>query len=107
MLNETASASSGHSTFNTEHSTFNISSLTSPLIQCEVVPRLIRPRLLFPQLHQHVIEKRGGSETEEVRRHVLRPHRFVQENEIRQRQFGGGDAAGRLHPDFLAGDVLE
>src|SRR5438128_8367754 len=76
-------------------------------IECEVIARLVCPSSFLPNLHQDVVEQRRRADAKQIRRHPLRPHRFVQEHEVRERELRVGDAAGRLHADSLAGDMME
>src|SRR5580765_435230 len=90
------------------NSSFNIlNSEFTNLVNREVVPRLICPGLLFPKLHENIVQKRRSTKPEHIRRHPQRSHRLVQQHEIRERELGVGDAAGGLHPDLLSGDVME
>src|SRR5919106_6294480 len=72
------------------------------LIDREVVRALVAAGLLFPDLHQHVVQKRRRTEPEQVRREPLGAERLVQEDEVLNGLLGVTDAAGRLHPDLAA-----
>src|SRR5918999_6589739 len=68
----------------------------------EVIRALVAARLLFPDLHQHVVQERRRTEAEQVRSEPLRPERLVQEDEVLDGLLGVANAAGRLHPDLAA-----
>src|SRR5262245_24594832 len=76
-------------------------------VLAEVVAALVRAGLLFLELHQHVVEQRGGAEAEEVGGEPVVAQRLLDEAEVVERLLGGPDAACGLHPDALAGAVVE
>src|SRR5438132_5164888 len=76
-------------------------------VESKIIATLICPGSFLPNLHQDVIEQRRRANAKEIRRHPFRPHRLVQEHEIRERQLRVGNTARRLHADFLPGDVMK
>src|SRR5919106_4206255 len=77
---------------------------TSPTsIHREVVGRLVRAGLLLADLHEHVVQERGGAEAEQVWRHPVEPQRLVQQHEVLDGLLRGADPTRGLHSHLAAG----
>src|SRR5438270_14030242 len=76
---------------------------TSSSVTGEVLRVLVAARLLLADLHQHVVEERGGAEPEAVGRQPILAERLVHNHEVLDSLLGVPDAAGRLHSDDAAG----
>src|SRR5205823_7223144 len=79
----------------------------SSSVNGEVIGALVSARLLLPQLHQDVVQKRRGAEPVEIGRQPLRAKRLVQLDEVLHGLFGLADPAGRLHADHAPGFLVD
>src|SRR5204862_3043456 len=83
------------------------SCLRSTSVKGEVVGALVRARLLLAELHEHVVQERGGADAVAVRGQPVRPERLVYEDQVLDRLLRGAHAAGGLESDDPAGLVLD
>src|SRR5438132_4334354 len=74
----------------------------SSSVDREIVGTLIGPGPLLDELHQHVVQQRGGADAEAVGRHPLGAERLVEEHEVLDGLLRLTDAAGHLHTDPAA-----
>src|SRR5947208_10683375 len=73
----------------------------------EVVLRLVRARPLLAQLHQDVVDEARRAEAIEIGRQPVGAEGLVYLDEVLDRVLRGADAAGGLHPDLVAGLVVD
>src|ERR1051326_3765308 len=75
------------------------SCLCSSSVNGEVVGALVRARLLLAELHEHVVQERGGADAVAVGREPVDAECLVDEDEVLDRLLRGAHAAGRLEAD--------
>src|SRR5580765_6883609 len=68
-------------------------------VQGEVVAALVRAGAFLAELHEDVVEERGGAEPVELRRQPRRPKRLVDEDEVLNRLLRLANPARGLEAD--------
>src|SRR3954464_9549870 len=78
----------------------------SSSVNREVVRALVAAGLFLPNLHQDVVQERGGAEAVEVGRQPVDAERLVREDEVVDSLLRVADAARGLEADAPAGLVV-
>src|SRR5439155_26689486 len=73
-----------------------IGALPSPSVDGEVVRALVGAGSFLVDLHEHVVEERGGSQAEPIRRHPVGAQRLVQQDQVLDGLLRLPDPAGHL-----------